>query len=76
MKPFEEITDGGWTSIIETNFLSNVRLSRHYLPKMKQAGWGRIIFISGESAVNVLTEMIHYSVTKTMQVALACGARR
>src|SRR3981081_1892648 len=48
VKPFEAITDADWISIIETNFLSGVRLSRHFLPKMKQAGWGRIIFISSE----------------------------
>jgi NAD(P)-dependent dehydrogenase (short-subunit alcohol dehydrogenase family) len=72
-KPFESITDQDWTSTIETNFLSGVRLSRSWLPKMKQAGWGRIIFISSESAVNIPVEMIHYGVTKTMQVALARG---
>jgi NAD(P)-dependent dehydrogenase (short-subunit alcohol dehydrogenase family) len=73
VKPFGEITDAEWAAIIETNFLSGVRLSRHYLPRMKTAGWGRIIFISSESAVNTPTEMIHYGVTKTMQVALARG---
>jgi NAD(P)-dependent dehydrogenase (short-subunit alcohol dehydrogenase family) len=73
VKDFEHITDQDWMSIIETNFLSGVRLSRHWLPEMKQAGWGRIIFISSESAVNIPTEMIHYGVTKTMQVALARG---
>jgi NAD(P)-dependent dehydrogenase (short-subunit alcohol dehydrogenase family) len=73
VKAFENITDQDWISIIETNFLSGVRLSRHWLPEMKQAGWGRIIFISSESAVNIPTEMIHYGVTKTMQVALARG---
>jgi NAD(P)-dependent dehydrogenase (short-subunit alcohol dehydrogenase family) len=72
-KPFEEITDTDWVSIIETNFLSGVRLSRHYLPRMRAANWGRIIFISSESAVNIPVEMIHYGVTKTMQVALARG---
>jgi NAD(P)-dependent dehydrogenase (short-subunit alcohol dehydrogenase family) len=72
-KPFEEITDLDWTSIIETNFMSGVRLSRHYLPRMRAANWGRIIFISSESAVNIPVEMIHYGVTKTMQVALARG---
>src|SRR4029079_12007274 len=72
-KPFEEITDANWQSIIETNFMSGVRLSRHYLPRMITANWGRIIFISSESAVNIPTEMIHYGVTKTMQVALARG---
>jgi NAD(P)-dependent dehydrogenase (short-subunit alcohol dehydrogenase family) len=72
-KPFEQITDGDWSSIIETNFLSGVRLSRHYLPRMIAKNWGRIIFISSESAVNIPLEMIHYGVTKTMQVALARG---
>jgi NAD(P)-dependent dehydrogenase (short-subunit alcohol dehydrogenase family) len=62
-----------WAHLIETNFMSGVRLCRHYLPKMKSAGWGRIVFISSESAVNIPTEMIHYGVTKTMQIALARG---
>jgi NAD(P)-dependent dehydrogenase (short-subunit alcohol dehydrogenase family) len=73
LKPFEQITDADWLAIIETNFLSGVRLSRHYLPRMKSANWGRIIFISSESAANIPVEMIHYGVTKTMQVALARG---
>ena len=72
-KPFEKITDDDWHSIIETNFMSGVRLCRHYLPQMQTADWGRIIFISSESAVNIPVEMIHYGVTKTMQVALARG---
>ncbi len=72
-KPFEQITDGDWREIIETNFMSGVRLSRYYLPRMKAANWGRIIFISSESAINIPVEMIHYGVTKTMQVALARG---
>ena len=72
-KPFEQITDDNWHAIIETNFMSGVRLSRHYLPRMKAANWGRIIFISSESATNIPVEMIHYGVTKTMQVALARG---
>jgi NAD(P)-dependent dehydrogenase (short-subunit alcohol dehydrogenase family) len=72
-KPFEAITDEDWNAIIETNFMSGVRLSRGWLPKMKAAGWGRVIFISSESAVNIPAEMIHYGVTKTMQVALARG---
>jgi NAD(P)-dependent dehydrogenase (short-subunit alcohol dehydrogenase family) len=72
-KPFEQITDADWLSIIETNFLSGVRLARHYLAGMKKANWGRIIFISSESGVNIPVEMIHYGVTKTMQIALARG---
>lgn len=73
LKPFEQITDGDWNSIIETNFMSGVRLSRAWLPGMKATGWGRIIFISSESAVNIPAEMIHYGVTKTMQIAVARG---
>ncbi len=72
-KPFEDLTDEDWSEIIGTNFLSGVRLSRQYLPQMKKANWGRILFISSESAVNIPAEMIHYGVTKTMQVALARG---
>jgi NAD(P)-dependent dehydrogenase (short-subunit alcohol dehydrogenase family) len=72
-KPFEQISDDDWHAIIETNFMSGVRLSRHYLSRMKAANWGRIIFISSESAMNIPVEMIHYGVTKTMQVALARG---
>src|SRR2546427_312796 len=72
-KSFEDISDADWASIIETNFMSGVRLSRYYLPRMRAANWGRIIFISSESAVNIPVEMIHYGVTKTMQVALARG---
>ena len=72
-KPFEDLTDEDWSEIIETNFLSGVRLSRQYLPRMKKVNWGRILFISSESAVNIPAEMIHYGVTKTMQVALARG---
>jgi NAD(P)-dependent dehydrogenase (short-subunit alcohol dehydrogenase family) len=72
-KPFEAITDQEWREIIETNFMSGVRLSRHYLPEMKAMNWGRIIFISSESAINIPVEMIHYGVTKTMQLALARG---
>jgi NAD(P)-dependent dehydrogenase (short-subunit alcohol dehydrogenase family) len=72
-KPFEQVTDDDWHAIIETNFMSGVRLSRHYLAQMKAANWGRIIFISSESAIKIPVEMIHYGVTKTMQVALARG---
>jgi NAD(P)-dependent dehydrogenase (short-subunit alcohol dehydrogenase family) len=72
-KPFEQITDDDWHEIIETNFMSGLRLSRYYLSQMKAANWGRIIFISSESAINIPVEMIHYGVTKTMQAALARG---
>jgi NAD(P)-dependent dehydrogenase (short-subunit alcohol dehydrogenase family) len=72
-KRFEQISDADWLAIIETNFMSGVRLSRHYLPRMKINNWGRIIFISSESGVHTPVEMIHYGVTKTMQIALARG---
>jgi NAD(P)-dependent dehydrogenase (short-subunit alcohol dehydrogenase family) len=72
-KPFDKITDADWHAIIETNFFSGVRLSRAYLPIMLNHKWGRIIFISSESAVQIPKEMIHYGVTKTMQIALARG---
>ncbi len=73
VKPFDQISDDDWSRIIETNFMSGIRLSRHYLPRMKQRNWGRIIFISSESGVNIPIEMIHYGVTKTMQLALSRG---
>jgi NAD(P)-dependent dehydrogenase (short-subunit alcohol dehydrogenase family) len=72
-KPFEKITDADWHKIIEVNFFSGLRLSRAYLPVMLNHNWGRIIFISSESAVQIPKEMIHYGVTKTMQIALARG---
>jgi NAD(P)-dependent dehydrogenase (short-subunit alcohol dehydrogenase family) len=72
-KPFEEISDKDWQNILEINVLSGVRLSRFYLAKMREKNWGRVVFISSESAVNIPQEMIHYGVTKTAQVALARG---
>jgi NAD(P)-dependent dehydrogenase (short-subunit alcohol dehydrogenase family) len=72
-RPFPEITDEEWSRMIEVNFMSGVRLARHHLPRMLEKGWGRILFVSSESAVNIPVEMIHYGVTKTMQVALARG---
>ena len=71
--PFEAITDADWQRYFDTNVMSGVRLSRHYLPAMLARGWGRVVFISSESALNIPVEMIHYGVTKTMQVALARG---
>ena len=72
-KPFEGITDADWLHIFEVNILSGVRLSRHYLPGMKRRNWGRIVFISSESGVQIPTEMIHYGMTKTAQLAIARG---
>jgi NAD(P)-dependent dehydrogenase (short-subunit alcohol dehydrogenase family) len=72
-KSFEEITDADWFRFFEVNVLSGVRLSRYYLPKMKSRNWGRIIFISSESAIQIPAEMIHYGMTKTAQLAIARG---
>src|SRR5205807_2420097 len=72
-KPFTEITDGDWLRFFEVNVLSGVRLSRFYLPQMLQKNWGRIIFISSESGINIPVEMVHYGVTKTAQIAVARG---
>ena len=73
VKPFEEIPDADWIRFFEVNVLSGVRLSRHYLPRMKQRGWGRIVFISSESAIQIPVEMIHYGMTKTAQLAVSRG---
>ena len=72
-KAFEKITDEEWLHIFEVNVLSGVRLSRHYLPKMINQDWGRIIFISSESGVQIPSEMIHYGTTKTAQLGVARG---
>jgi NAD(P)-dependent dehydrogenase (short-subunit alcohol dehydrogenase family) len=72
-KAFEEITDGDWQRFFEVNVLSGVRLSRAYLPRMKDRNWGRIIFISSESAIQIPAEMIHYGMTKTAQLAVSRG---
>ena len=73
VKPFAEITDADWLRFFEVNVLSGVRLARHYLPGMRGKNWGRVIFISSESALNIPVEMIHYGMTKTAQVVVARG---
>lgn len=72
-KPFEDIPDDDWMRFFEVNVLSGVRLARLYLPSMKQRNWGRIIFISSESGIQIPTEMIHYGTTKTAQLAVSRG---
>lgn len=72
-KPFERIPDADWFRFFEVNVLSGVRLCRHYLPRMKERDWGRIVFISSESAVQIPAEMIHYGMTKTAQLAISRG---
>ena len=72
-KPFAEITDAEWLHFFEVNVLSGVRLSRAYLPGMLARNWGRILFISSESALQIPVEMIQYGTTKTAQLAVARG---
>src|SRR5438105_15594171 len=72
-KPFEKITDEDWEKFFGMNVMSGVRLSRAYLAAMKERNWGRIVFISSESALQIPAEMIHYGTTKTAQLAIARG---
>jgi NAD(P)-dependent dehydrogenase (short-subunit alcohol dehydrogenase family) len=72
-KDFLSSTDEDWQKIYDTNVMSGVRLSRAYLPRMKQQNWGRIIFISSESALQIPTESIHYGMTKAAEIAVARG---
>lgn len=72
-KSFTEITDDDWQHMLDTNVMSGIRLSRYYLPRMIAANWGRIVFISSESAVQIPAEMIHYGVSKTAMLAVSRG---
>jgi NAD(P)-dependent dehydrogenase (short-subunit alcohol dehydrogenase family) len=70
---FEDTTDAQWQRFFEVNVMSGVRLSRAYLPGMKTRNWGRIVFISSESALHIPPEMVHYGMTKTAQLAISRG---
>jgi Dehydrogenases with different specificities (related to short-chain alcohol dehydrogenases) len=72
-KEFADITDADWEKMWNGNFMSGARLSRHYFPRMIKQNYGRVVFISSESAMQIPVEMIHYGVSKTAQVALARG---
>lgn len=72
-KSFAEIPDDEWTRMFDVNVMSGVRLTRHYLSAMVKSDWGRVIFVSSESAVQIPQEMIHYGMTKTAQLAIARG---
>ncbi|MCJ2126454.1 SDR family NAD(P)-dependent oxidoreductase [Methylobacterium sp. J-077] len=72
-KPFFEIPDADWQRFYDVNVMSGVRLSRAYAPAMAERGWGRVIFISSESGINTPTEMVHYGMTKTAQLAISRG---
>lgn len=72
-KPFFELPDADWLRLFEVNVLSGVRFARHYAPKMVKRGWGRVVFISSESGLNIPREMIHYGMTKTAQLSISRG---
>jgi NAD(P)-dependent dehydrogenase (short-subunit alcohol dehydrogenase family) len=72
-KPFVDLTDADWLSLFQLNVMSGVRMTRHYLPKMIKRGWGRVVFISSESALAIPKEMIDYGMTKTAQLAISRG---
>lgn len=72
-QPFAEISDEEWTRFFELNIMSGVRASRAYLPGMQEKNWGRIVFISSESALNIPADMIHYGFTKTGNLAISRG---
>lgn len=71
--PFEEISDADWQRFFNINVMSGIRLSRAVTQTMKERGWGRIIFIASESAINIPVEMIHYGMTKTAQLSVSRG---
>jgi len=70
---FFETPDSEWSRFFETNVMSGVRLSRAYLPEMIERGWGRVVFIASESALNIPSDMIHYGFSKTAQLSIARG---
>ena len=72
-KPFFDIPDEDWERFFRVNVLSGVRLARHYTPAMVKRSWGRVMFISSESAVQIPAEMVHYGMTKTAQLAVSRG---
>ena len=69
-KPFFDLADGDWLDLFQLNVMSGVRAARHYVPKMTARGWGRVVFISSESAINIPKEMVDYGMTKTAQLAI------
>jgi NAD(P)-dependent dehydrogenase (short-subunit alcohol dehydrogenase family) len=75
-KPFVDIPDADWERFYQVNVMSGVRLTRAYLPGMLKRNWGRVIFISSESGVQIPEEMIHYGMTKMAQIALVNGIAR
>lgn len=72
-KPFAEIDDAEWQRVWDVNVMSGVRLARHHVPRMVERGWGRVVYVSSESALHIPAEMVHYGVSKTAQLAVARG---
>lgn len=72
-KPFEQIADQDWQRFFDINVMSGVRLSRAYLPGMKARNWGRVVFISSESGIQIPPDMVHYGMTKSAQLAISRG---
>jgi NAD(P)-dependent dehydrogenase (short-subunit alcohol dehydrogenase family) len=73
LRDFVDTTDEDWLSLFQINVMSGVRMTRHYLPKMVRRRWGRVVFVSSESGVNIPKEMIDYGMTKTAQLAISRG---
>ncbi len=72
-KPFADIDDADWQRFFDINVMSGVRLSRAYFPGMKARNWGRIVFISSESGIQIPPDMVHYGMTKSAQLAISRG---
>lgn len=72
-KPFEQISDEDWQKYFDVNVMSGVRLSRAYFPGMKQRNWGRIVFVSSESGIQIPPDMVHYGMTKSAQLSISRG---
>jgi NAD(P)-dependent dehydrogenase (short-subunit alcohol dehydrogenase family) len=72
-KPFDQLTDEDWQRVYDVNVMSGVRLTRHYLPAMRSNNWGRIVFISSESGIQIPPEFIHYGMAKSAVIAIARG---
>src|SRR5206468_2205559 len=72
-QPFFDIDDATWERFYQVNVMAGVRLSRHYLKGMLDKNWGRVVFISSESALNIPADMIHYGMTKTAELAVSRG---
>jgi NAD(P)-dependent dehydrogenase (short-subunit alcohol dehydrogenase family) len=72
-QPVFEIPDAEWERLIAVNLMSGIRLARHYVPRMIDRGWGRVVFVSSESALHIPKEMVHYGTTKLAQLGVARG---